>query len=107
MPRRTPRDAAIPGFVPDEYLNSLDTETTVPAAELCAIGTWERVDGGYRVLDWEMVDVFLDYWRERRGEDPRAVAWDREHEAKIQAQTAEAMVPIPPCAECGNPSARI
>jgi len=57
-----------PGFVPDEYLNSLVTETTVPAAELCAIGTWERVDGGYRVLDWEAVEVCIDWHaRKKRG----------------------------------------
>gem|GEM_PF-4295528 len=95
-----------PGFVPDEYLNSLVTETTVPAAELCAIGTWERVDGGYRVLDWEAVEVCIDWHARKRGEDPRALAWDREHQAKILAQTAEAMVAAPPCAECGNPSTR-
>src|SRR5439155_9984276 len=49
-----------PGFVPDEYLDGLRAETTIPAAELCAIGMWERVGGGYRVLDWEAVEVCLD-----------------------------------------------
>jgi hypothetical protein len=29
------------------------TETTITAAELCTAGIWERVDGGYRVLNWE------------------------------------------------------
>jgi hypothetical protein len=96
-----------PGFVPDEYLNSLATETTVPAAELCALGTWERVDGGYRVLDWESVEASLDWLARKQGEDPRALAWDRDHEATILAQTAEAIVAAPPCAECGNPSTRI
>ena len=45
-----------PGYVPDDYLEHLDglgIETTITAAELCAIGTWERVGGGYRILDWE------------------------------------------------------
>jgi len=39
--------------VPDDYLEHLDglgIETTITAAELCAIGTWERVDGGYQCL---------------------------------------------------------
>ena len=52
-----------PGYVPDDYLEHLDglgIETTITAAELCAIGTWERVGGGYRVLDWEAVEVCLD-----------------------------------------------
>ena len=43
-----------PGYVPDDYLEHLDglgIETTITAAELCAIGTWERASGGYRILD--------------------------------------------------------
>jgi hypothetical protein len=69
-----------PGYVPDDYLEHLDglgIETTVTAAELCAIGTWERVGGGYRVLDWEAVEFCLDLVRQDNGEDPRALAWDR------------------------------
>jgi hypothetical protein len=99
-----------PGFVPDDYLEHLDglgVETTIAAAELCAIGTWERVEGGYRILDWEAVEVCLDHVRETRGEDPQALAWDRESEAKVRAQMAEAMVVTPPCAECGAPSSRV
>ena len=48
-----------PGYVPDDYLEHLDglgVETTITAAELCAIGMWERAGGGYRVLDWEAVE---------------------------------------------------
>ena len=48
-----------PGYVPDDYLEHLDglgVETTITAAELCAIGTWERAGGGYRILDWEAVE---------------------------------------------------
>ena len=66
-----------PGYVPDDYLEHLDglgIETTISAAELCAIGTWERVGGGYRVLDWEAVEVCLDLVRQDTGEDPRALA---------------------------------
>jgi hypothetical protein len=56
-----------PGYVPDDYLEHLDglgIETTIAAAELCAIGTWERVGAGYRVLDWEAVEVCLDRVRQ-------------------------------------------
>jgi hypothetical protein len=99
-----------PGYVPDDYLEHLDglgVETTITAAELCAIGTWERAGGGYRVLDWEAVEYALDGMRQRNGEDPRALAWDRDHEAKAWTYLAEPMVVTPPCADCGTSSARI
>jgi hypothetical protein len=96
-----------PGFVPDDYLDGLSVETTITAAELCTIGTWQRVDGGYRVLDWEAVEICLDQVRQKRGEDPRALAWDQEHEAKVLAQMAKEMVVTPPCAACGTCAARI
>jgi hypothetical protein len=73
-----------PGFVPDDYLEHLGglrVETTITAAELCTSGMWERIDGGYRVLDWEAVEVCLDQVRRRRGEDPQALAWERDREA--------------------------
>ncbi len=66
-----------PGFVPDDYLEHLDglaIETTITAAELCTASMWERVDGGYRRLDWEAVEVCLDHVREIRGEDAQASA---------------------------------
>jgi hypothetical protein len=108
-PPLTPR-CGYPGYVPDDYLEHLDglgIETTITAAELCAIGTWQRVGGGYRVLDWEAVEVCLDQVRQDKGEDPRALAWEREHEARIQARMAEPMVVTPPCAACGTPAAHI
>jgi hypothetical protein len=43
-----------------EHLDGLGIETTITAAEPCAIGTWERVDGGYRILDWEAVEYAID-----------------------------------------------
>ena len=55
-------------------------------------GIWERVGGDYRVLDWEAVEVCLDLVRQDNGEDPRALAWDRDHEARIQARIATPMV---------------
>jgi len=99
-----------PGFVPDDYLEHLDglsIKTTLTAAELCAIGLWERVDGGYRVLDWEAVEVCLDNVRRRRGEDPFAMAWDQDNELKIWAQRATPMAVSPPCSECGAPAISI
>jgi hypothetical protein len=99
-----------PGFVPDDYLDHLDglgIEITITAAELCTYGLWERVGGGYRVLDWEAVEVCLDQVRQIGGEDPRAVAWDRDCEATAQASMATPMVVTPPCAACGTASARI
>ena len=99
-----------PGFVPDDYLEHLDglsIETTITAAELCLIGTWQRVDDGYRVLDWEAVEVCLDRVREIRGDDPRALAWEREREAKVWAHMAKPMVVTPACAACGTSSVRI
>ena len=99
-----------PGFVPDDYLEHLDglaIETTITAVELCTIGMWERVNGGYRVLDWEAVEICLDQIRRIRGEDPQALAWEREREAQVHAQMAKPMVVTPPCAVCQAPSARI
>jgi hypothetical protein len=96
--------------VPDDYLEHLDglgIETTITAAELCAIGTWERGGGGYRVLDWEAVEYALDGVRQRRGEDPKALAADRDHEARAWAHMATPMVITPPCAACGTMSARV
>jgi hypothetical protein len=49
-----------PGFVPDDYLNSIAAETTVTAAELCMAGFWERVEDGYQVIDREMLDMAID-----------------------------------------------
>lgn len=99
-----------PGFVPDDYLEYLDglgVETTITTVELCTVGMWERVDGGYRVLDWEAVEVCLDQVRQRRGEDPQALAWEREREAKVWARMARPIVVSPPCAACGSPSVRV
>jgi hypothetical protein len=49
--------------VPDEYLNAISAETTIAAAELCAAGMWRRVDGGYEVLDREMVEMAVNQFR--------------------------------------------
>lgn len=53
------------------------------------------------------VEVCLDSVRQRRGEDPRALAWEREHEAKTWAHMTQPMVVTPSCAACGAPATRI
>lgn len=97
-----------PGFVPDDYLEHLDglsVETTITAVELCAVGLWERVHGGYRILDWELAEVSLDHVRQIRAGDARAREREREREARIHARMARPMVVTPPCAVCQAPSA--
>jgi hypothetical protein len=100
-----------PGFVPDDYLGqleSLGTETMITAAELCTLGTWERIDGGYRVLDWEGVEYALDaVCRLRNGEDPEALAEEHAHETKVLAHLAKPVVVTSMCAVCPDFSARV
>ena len=110
--RATSHSAACghPGYIPDDYLehlNGLGIETTITAAELCALGTWERISDGYRVLDWESVEYALDGLRQRNGEDPKAIAEERDHEARSWAHMATPMAITVPCAACGNQAARI
>ena len=50
-----------PGFVPDEYLNSLGPSTTLAAMDLVTSGYWERVDGGYRIRDWDLTRVAMEH----------------------------------------------
>lgn len=49
-----------PGFVSDDYLNAISEETTITAAELCTAGLWRRVDGGYEVLEQDLVQMVVD-----------------------------------------------
>lgn len=50
-----------PGFVADDYLNAIAAETTVTVAELCAAGLWQRAEGGYEVLDGDMLRVATQF----------------------------------------------
>jgi hypothetical protein len=52
-----------PDFVADEDLDTVGSAdaVTVAAAELCVAGIWERRDGGYLVLDHDLVDNLLSY----------------------------------------------
>ena len=43
-----------PGFISDDYLSAIAAETDLTATELVLAGEWERVDGGYRVVDPKM-----------------------------------------------------
>lgn len=60
-----------PGFVSDNYLGAIEAETTATALELCAVGLWERVEGGYLVHDDEAVRVVEETNRrmDQEGED--------------------------------------
>ena len=74
-----------PGFVLDEYLSglteadreSLGDDPVFLAAELCAVGVWGSVAGGYRVLDPEAVQMCADRVRELREEDARRASGPR------------------------------
>ena len=56
-----------PGFVPDDYLESIAAETTVTAVELETAGLWVRREGGYFVDDDETIGMVLSF-RESRAE---------------------------------------
>ncbi len=99
-----------PGFVPDGYLenlNDLGLQPTITADELCTVGLWERTGGGYRILDREAVELCQDLVRQRKDTDQRALAEEREHQARAWAPMAKPIMVTPPCAACGTPSARI
>ena len=67
---------------------------------------WERVDGGYRVLDWEAVEVCLDRVREIRG-GPAGPRLGTGARGPGPGPDGRSIVVTPPCAACGTPSARI
>lgn len=46
-----------PGFISDDYLSAIAAETDLTATELVLAGEWERVDGGYRVMDPQMQEL--------------------------------------------------
>lgn len=56
------------GFVGDDYLCHVDasdaSDASVLALELCTAGRWERVDGGYRILDIEAVNHVVEFQEE-------------------------------------------
>jgi hypothetical protein len=52
------------GFVTDGYLDAVTVETSVDALELCTAGLWTRIDGGYRVLDSEVLRMASEVHRQ-------------------------------------------
>jgi hypothetical protein len=52
-----------PGFVADDDLNAIAAETSITATELCLVGMWHRVEGGYELLDQSTVDIASDQSR--------------------------------------------
>jgi hypothetical protein len=105
-----PSASGQPGFVPDDYLetlNDLGLQPTITADELCTVGLWERTGGGYRLLDREAVEVCQDLVRQRKDADQRALTAEREQQARAWAPMAKPVMVTPPCAACGTPSARI
>ncbi len=74
-----------PGFVPDEYLSSLDPSTAIAVMDLVTSGYWERVDGGYRIRDWDLLRVAMEHVQMRRQEAAR------EHWARIRAEQEEVL----------------
>ncbi|MBT2485630.1 MULTISPECIES: hypothetical protein [unclassified Microbacterium] len=58
-----------PGFIPDDYLQSIAAETTLTAVELETAGLWVRRDGGYFVNDADTIRMMLSF---REGSDANA-----------------------------------
>lgn len=50
-------EAGTPGFVSDDYLDSVRADTTLPALELQLCGLWKRSGFGYCVADHETLAV--------------------------------------------------
>jgi hypothetical protein len=99
-----------PGFVPDGYLEDLidlGLQPTITADELCTVGLWERSGGGYRILDHEAAGLGQDLVRQRNNRGQKALADERECQARAWVPRARPVMVTPPCAACGTPSARI
>jgi hypothetical protein len=54
---------ATPPRAVNQWCRAISAETTVTAAELWAAQMWQRVDGGYELLDREMVDLAVEQFR--------------------------------------------
>jgi hypothetical protein len=61
-----------PGFVSNEYLNAIQADTTIAAAESEAAGIWEHRPGGYFVVADEMVKIAINYNEELDRTPPSA-----------------------------------
>lgn len=109
--------AGRPGFAPGRYLAGLDggqlghpgADPALLAAELCTAGTWERAEGGYRILDAEAVQVCVDRVRELREQDAWLAGLPGRQPAAGAAGTTRFGDRIPKgpaasfrCGECGE-----
>ena len=74
-----------PGFVPDDYLGSLGPGTAVAVMDLVTSGYWERVDGGYRIRDWDLLRVAMEHVQMLREEAAR------EHWARLRAEQEQVL----------------
>lgn len=86
-----------PEFIADIALARIVPDSTTPAFELWLAGLWERIDGGYAILDPEFVGHMAEraaghhvrsaQWRVRQ----RAVAWCRR---SWRALNSESVIPL-------------
>lgn len=90
-----------PGFVTDEYLNSIAAETTTTVLELEAAGMWERRDGGYFITADEMVKVAIDFSEETARRQAECA-----HRGKHLAPAADRESGWVICCHCGIPLRR-
>jgi len=90
-----------------EHLDGLGIETTIPAAELCAIGTWERRRRGLPRSGLGAVEVCLDSYVRTKARTLQALAWTGTRGQDPGPAWPRRMVVSPPCAACGAPAAHI
>ncbi|MGX1701698.1 hypothetical protein [Microbacterium sp. NPDC055357] len=88
-----------PGFVSDDYLDSISAETTVSAVELETAGLWVRRDDGYFVDDDETIGMVLSF--NERQADGAAECLARGHHAPLDDDEAWII-----CATCHVPLVR-
>ena len=64
-------------YLPDRELDTLaaGTVTTMAAIELCLAGWWRRLDGGYLIVDQQLVDAMAHGTRWRRLKSACRRAW--------------------------------
>ncbi len=89
-----------PGFVSDDYLNAIAAETTTIALGLQAAGMWDPRDGGYFIVEDEIVKIAIDINEE--SERRRAACAARGEHRLLEESRSEWAI----CADCGTPLQR-
>lgn len=86
-----------PEFIADIALARIVPDATQPALELWLAGLWERIDGGYALLDREFIDHMTEH---AAGHHFRSVQW-RLRQRTIamcrrswQALNSESVIPL-------------